>query len=364
MKMLKDDKEDESVRIGAARGLTAMGPNAKEALPTLSEIVKDADKKSKLGKAAKDARRRSTRQESDARYAESRKPARCNRRRAFALHRRVGYTSAHPPEVRHAAHPPLLPRLVAAAAYQGASHPPLAAADTPRSRPPKRAKPAAKKVAVVAVDLPLPVARLPHRRPVPRRLPEGRRHHFPDFGVASVYVEQVRQNDLSRDLAKEHGFRFSDTIADALTLGTGKLAVDGVLLICEHGDYPYNAKGQKLYPRYEYFQQIVEVFEKSRQDGAGVLRQAPVLRPQEGRGDGRDGEEDELPAHGRVEPAGDVAAAGAGVAARHEDQRGTGRVARRAGDLRHPRPGSAAVHGRTALTDDRPERPRTRASRR
>src|SRR5439155_23675439 len=50
---------------------------------------------------------------------------------------------------------------------------------------------------------------------------------------------------------------------DALTLGTGKLAVDGVLLIGEHGDYPYNPKGQKLYPRHEYFQQIVKVFEKS-----------------------------------------------------------------------------------------------------
>src|SRR5205823_14114158 len=37
----------------------------------------------------------------------------------------------------------------------------------------------------------------------------------------------------------------------------------GVLLIAEHGDYPYNAKGQKLYPRHEYFQKIVEVFRRS-----------------------------------------------------------------------------------------------------
>jgi hypothetical protein len=42
------------------------------------------------------------------------------------------------------------------------------------------------------------------------------------------------------------------------------LAVDGVLLIGEHGDYPYNDKGQKLYPRYEMFQKIVEVFRKSK----------------------------------------------------------------------------------------------------
>jgi hypothetical protein len=46
----------------------------------------------------------------------------------------------------------------------------------------------------------------------------------------------------------------------ALTLGNRDLAVDGVLLIAEHGDYPYNAKGQKLYPRFAFFQKIVEVF--------------------------------------------------------------------------------------------------------
>src|SRR6185312_4065650 len=51
----------------------------------------------------------------------------------------------------------------------------------------------------------------------------------------------------------------SETIEDALTLGTGKLAVDAVLLIGKHGDYPYNKKGQKLYPRYEYFQKAAEM---------------------------------------------------------------------------------------------------------
>jgi len=91
----------------------------------------------------------------------------------------------------------------------------------------------------------------------------GEAYHYPEFGVASAYVDQVAKNDLSRELAKEHGFRIANTIEDALTLGTGKLAVDGVLLICEHGDYPYNARGQKLYPRHEFFRSIVQVFEKS-----------------------------------------------------------------------------------------------------
>ena len=149
-----------------------------------------------------------------------------------------------------------------AAGYRRADAAPLAA-DTPRTRPPKRAKPAAKKVAVLTS-----VYRyLSHSYHIAGRFLDGYlkgdEHHFPDFGVASVYAEQLPKNDMSRDLAKEHGFRLSNTIEDALTLGTGKLAVDGVLLVCEHGDYPYNARGQKLYPRHEFFKQIVGVFEKS-----------------------------------------------------------------------------------------------------
>ena len=53
----------------------------------------------------------------------------------------------------------------------------------------------------------------------------------------------------------------------ALRLGGDKLAVDAVLLIAEHGDYLSNEKGQKLYPRYEWFEEIVKVFE---QDGQAV----------------------------------------------------------------------------------------------
>jgi hypothetical protein len=149
-------------------------------------------------------------------------------------------------------------------AAPGGLRPSLAlSADTPRSRPPKRAKPATKSVAVLTS-----VYRyLSHSYHIAGRFLDGYmkgdEHHFPDFGVASVYAEQVPKNDMSRELAKDHGFRLSNTIEDALTLGTGKLAVDGVLLICEHGDYPYNSRGQKLYPRHEYFKQVVAVFEKS-----------------------------------------------------------------------------------------------------
>lgn len=140
---------------------------------------------------------------------------------------------------------------------------PLGAAEMPRTRPPKRAKPAAKTIALVTTTYHY----LSHAYHIAGRFLDGYmkgdEHHFPDFGIASAFVEQVKANDLSRELAKEHNFRLSESIEDALTLGTGKLAVDAVLLIGEHGDYKYNDKGQKLYPRYDYFQAITKVFEKS-----------------------------------------------------------------------------------------------------
>jgi hypothetical protein len=86
--------------------------------------------------------------------------------------------------------------------------------------------------------------------------------HVPSFAVRGMTVDQTPDNDLSRELAREFGFKWSRNAADALMDGD-KLAVDGILLIGEHGNYPRNDKGQILYPRYEMFQQIVEVFRKS-----------------------------------------------------------------------------------------------------
>lgn len=91
----------------------------------------------------------------------------------------------------------------------------------------------------------------------------GDGHHQPGFAIDGMYVEQQKENDLSEELSRKHGFKIYPTVAEALTRGGDRLAVDGVLLIGEHGDYPYNDKGQKLYPRFELFQKIVEVFRQS-----------------------------------------------------------------------------------------------------
>ena len=100
--------------------------------------------------------------------------------------------------------------------------------------------------------------------------PRDGRWHRPEMDVVGVYVDQRPEGDLSRQRAEEYGFKIYPTIAEALRLGTDQIAVDAVLLIAEHGEYPDNEKGQKLYPRSEFFEQIVDVF---RRDG----RAAPVF---------------------------------------------------------------------------------------
>ncbi len=91
--------------------------------------------------------------------------------------------------------------------------------------------------------------------------------HRPEMRVVSLYVDQKPKGDLSASRGEEFGFRVYPTIAETLRCGGEKLAVDGVLIIGEHGDYPRNEKGQILYPRYEFFKQCVDVFEK---DGRAV----------------------------------------------------------------------------------------------
>lgn len=90
---------------------------------------------------------------------------------------------------------------------------------------------------------------------------KGKWHH-PPFDVVAGYVDQFPKNDLSRQREKEHGFKIYPSIAEALRAGGKKLAVDAVLIIGEHGDYKRNEIGQKLYPRYEFFTQVVDVFKK------------------------------------------------------------------------------------------------------
>ncbi|AMV37177.1 hypothetical protein [Planctomyces sp. SH-PL62] len=89
----------------------------------------------------------------------------------------------------------------------------------------------------------------------------------PAIDVVSLYVDQKPDDDQSAERASTFGFKVYPTIPEALRQGGDKLAVDAVLIIGEHGDYPRNEKGQILYPRYEFFKQAADVFEA---DGRSV----------------------------------------------------------------------------------------------
>jgi len=120
-----------------------------------------------------------------------------------------------------------------------------------------------KKIALIATE----VRKYSHAQHFIDRILEGYgwhgRHHHPPFELAGLYVDQFNEGDLSRERARRHRVKIYPTIEEALTLGRSKLAVDGVLIIGEHGFYPRGEKGQTRYPRYEFFNRTVKVFEAS-----------------------------------------------------------------------------------------------------
>lgn len=89
-------------------------------------------------------------------------------------------------------------------------------------------------------------------------------HHHPPMELVSLYVDETPPDDLSRDRAQRFPqMKIYPTIAEALTLGGSKLAVDGVVIVGEHGKYPKTPKGQVQYPRYRFFEETVKVFRDS-----------------------------------------------------------------------------------------------------
>jgi hypothetical protein len=83
----------------------------------------------------------------------------------------------------------------------------------------------------------------------------------PRSHIVSAYIAQFPENDMGVETLKKNDVPLYKTVHETLCCGGDSLAVDAVLLIGEHGDYPYNRFGQKLYPRKELFDKIVEVFD-------------------------------------------------------------------------------------------------------
>jgi hypothetical protein len=84
---------------------------------------------------------------------------------------------------------------------------------------------------------------------------------YPTGKLASLYIEQFPTNDKGVRLAAEKKIPLFGTVREALTLGGDRLAVDGVLLVAEHGKYPESDTGSIIYPKRAMFAEIAKLCE-------------------------------------------------------------------------------------------------------
>ena len=82
--------------------------------------------------------------------------------------------------------------------------------------------------------------------------------------VVSVYIHQLEESQLGQKVAKAKNIPVFKTVDEAVTLGGKELAVDGVVIVAEHGNYPTDLKGHWLLPRWWIYQQVIRVFEESK----------------------------------------------------------------------------------------------------
>ena len=86
----------------------------------------------------------------------------------------------------------------------------------------------------------------------------------PRVKVVSMYIDQSSSDDLGVRIAAKYNVPIYPTVTEALTLGGDKLAVDAVLFIGEHGDYPFNRFGMEMYPRMRIEEEIFRCFDASK----------------------------------------------------------------------------------------------------
>ena len=85
----------------------------------------------------------------------------------------------------------------------------------------------------------------------------------PGVDVVSFYADQAPDGDMTPAIARQFNVPVFETIEGALCVGGKKLAVDAVLSIGEHGNYPRTRLGQVMYPRKRFFDEIVAVMKRS-----------------------------------------------------------------------------------------------------
>lgn len=95
------------------------------------------------------------------------------------------------------------------------------------------------------------------------RIPTDDGSREPRVEIVSAYIDQFPEDDTGRRILGMNNVPLYPTIAEALTMGGSELAVDAVLYIGEHGKYPQNRIGQKMYPRMNHLEQVFRVFDAS-----------------------------------------------------------------------------------------------------
>lgn len=89
----------------------------------------------------------------------------------------------------------------------------------------------------------------------------------PGVDVVSLWRDQSPKGDMTDQVVRDYKLPLFKTIEEAICLGGKKLAIDGIVSIGEHGEYPTNELGQIEYPRKRMFDEYMKVI---RRDGRGA----------------------------------------------------------------------------------------------
>jgi hypothetical protein len=97
------------------------------------------------------------------------------------------------------------------------------------------------------------------------------RGRVPSLQMASLYVDQFPTNDTSRKVCTDMAIPIAKAIPETLTLGTDRIAVDGVVMVAEHGEYSRSETGAEMYPKRKFFDQIFATVDKHNRRGLPVF---------------------------------------------------------------------------------------------
>ena len=97
------------------------------------------------------------------------------------------------------------------------------------------------------------------------------RGRVPTLQMASLYTDQKPTTDLSRKICVDLNIPIFKTVAETLTLGKEGIAVDGVMMVAEHGEYPHSPTGAEQYPKRKFFEEIFATVDKHGRRGLPVF---------------------------------------------------------------------------------------------